>query len=336
MDAWLNKAKPSAGASAASGAGSAKKLKTPIQKKGKIPVAAAAKKKKNAINAATKKKKAKTSTQLLCPVELLTAHHSGKLHSMLNGLNTNAIKDYCQQCKVPRSGAKYKIISLLISHVERVALMSSSVREVGNVGEDGDSNGDGDRHGQYREITFEFSSLSFARAHTKFCKLDVLLKKQTETASSISSSVVVDAKNRWNTIVAAAKGFDFVIYEAITGPKAKQYNGSYGEDGIEANDHVGKAVCLAFINLFVASTLHTNTHTDTDTDDGVHHTIIITEMDIEEGVEFITSNTKCEPYGFYNYDCYLKEATEECKDQFERLSVEQKKKIEDVMATRQW
>jgi hypothetical protein len=336
MDAWLNKAKPSAGASAASGAGSAKKLKTPIQKKGKIPVAAAAKKKKNAINAATKKKKAKTSTQLLCPVELLTAHHSGKLHSMLNGLNTNAIKDYCQQCKVPRSGAKYKIISLLISHVERVALMSSSGRDVGNTGEDGDGDSNGDRHGQYGEITFEFSSLSFARAHTKFCKLDVLLKKQTETASSISSSVVVDAKNRWNTIVAAAKGFDFVIYEAITGPKAKQYNGSYGEDGIEANDHVGKAVCLAFINLYVASTLHTNTHTDTDTDDGVHHTIIITEMDIEEGVEFITSNTKCEPYGFYNYDCYLKEATEECKDQFERLSVEQKKKIEDVMATRQW
>mmetsp|Transcript_10472 Transcript_10472/g.10114 ORF Transcript_10472/g.10114 Transcript_10472/m.10114 type:complete len:338 (-) Transcript_10472:54-1067(-) len=337
MDAWLIKVKPSA-----SSAGTAKKLKTPSRKKGKIPVAAAAKKK--VINA-TKKKKAKNSTNLRCPVDLLAAHQSGTLHHLLNGLNTHEVRDYCQQCKVPRSGAKFKIISLLINHVEMVALVSSSVRAVGNVDDDGngDSNGDGndngngnhDHHSKYRDITLEFSSLSFARAHTKFCKLDALLKKQTKTktasASSISqsSSVVEDAKSRWNTIVAAAKGFDFVIYKAITGPKQKQYNGSRGETGLEANDDVGRAVCSALINLCLASAQEYNK-----TSSLVPTTI--TEMDIEEGVEFITNNTKCEPYGFFNYNCNLKEASEDCKVQFERLSVEHKKKMEDVMATRPW
>lgn len=331
MDAWLIKVKPSA-ATAASSAGAANKPKTPMQKKGKIHAAAAAKKKK--VNNAAAKKKAKNSTNLQCPVELLTAHHNGNLDSMLRGLHTNKVKDYCQQCKVPRSGAKYKIISLLISHVERVALMSPSAGAIA-YGCDGDS------YGKYGEITLEFSSLSFARAHTKFCELDALLKKQTKTktASSMSSispsSVAVDAKNRWNTIVAAARGFDFVIYEAITGPQRKRYNGSRGETGIEANDDVGRAVGGALINLCVASAQEheASMFATTDADDDVHHTIIITEMDIEEGVKFVTSNTKCEPYGFSNYDCNLKEAAEDCKDHFELLSVEHKKKIEDVMAT---
>ena len=63
-----------------------------------------------------------------------------------------------------------------------------------------------------------------------------------------------------------------------------------------------------------------------DADDDVHYTIIIAEMDIEEVVKFITSNTKYEPHGFLNYNCNLKEAEEDFKDQLELWSVEHEKK----------
>ena len=73
-------------------------------------------------------------------------------------------------------------------------------------------------------LTLEFAQLSFARAHTKFCKLAAALEKGKGPAGE-----------RWATIVAAARGFDQVIYTAITGPNRKQYNGSRGETGIEVS-----------------------------------------------------------------------------------------------------
>jgi len=247
-----------------------------------------------------KKKKTNVKNTLTCPTELITAHQAGKLRFMLDAMNTNEIKALCLQCKVPRSGAKYKIIALLTSHVEKVALVSSC---------------GGDQHSKYGVLTLEFSHLTFGKAHTKFCKLDATFKSKM-------SKEPVDAKERWETMVAAARGFDHVIYEAITGTNRKKYNGSRGEVGIEANADVGGAVCLAFVELCVA-----------------YETLMdgnVTKKDIDEGMAFITNNTKCEPYGFYNYNCFLKNATEEYEDQFEVLSEELRNKISEIMVVPQW
>ena len=51
------------------------------------------------------------------PAELITAHRNGALHAMLNAMNTLELKCFCEECKVPRSGAKYKILALLLAHV---------------------------------------------------------------------------------------------------------------------------------------------------------------------------------------------------------------------------
>ena len=150
----------------------------------------------------------------------------------------------------------------------------------------------------------EFSHLSFAKARTKFRKLNETLKKDNDSI-----------RHRWETITAAAKGFDYVIYTAITGPNCKNYNGSRGEDGIEANEEVGKAVCEAFVSVAK------------DMNDEELNTAI---------KDIISKCTKCEPYGFYNYDCYLKDGVEAAKAEFDLLSKDHQKKIEDSMAVPKW
>jgi len=51
------------------------------------------------------------------PAELITAHGNGSLYAVLNAMNTLELKCFCEECKVPRSGAKYKILALLLAHV---------------------------------------------------------------------------------------------------------------------------------------------------------------------------------------------------------------------------
>jgi hypothetical protein len=46
----------------------------------------------------------------------------------------------------------------------------------------------------------------------------------------------------FHTIAGAAIGLDFHTYVAITGPNCKRYNGSRGEDGIEANAEIGASL----------------------------------------------------------------------------------------------
>ncbi|GMI16991.1 hypothetical protein TrLO_g4963 [Triparma laevis f. longispina] len=151
-------------------------------------------------------------------------------------------------------------------------------------------------------IKLEFASISFARANTKFCKLEEALKKKTP-------------RNRWSLIVAAAEGFDQVIYQAITGPNRKQYNGSRGETGIDANLDIGIAVCSAFVS-------------------------VAGEMDVSEFenaiAEVITACTRCEPYGFHNRDCFLGKGVANTQGVFDKLSDQRKEAITSNMATARW
>ena len=257
MDAWLNTGKSAPSKKAGNS-------KAGNSKAGKKPAPA--------------KKKAKASQKLAleCPAELISAHKNGTIHSMLHAMNTNEIKGYCEHCKVPRSGAKYKILALLLDHVEKASFATCH--------DSGTDSG---------ALTLEFAQLSFARAHTKFCKLSAALKKGT-------------ADRRWASIVAAARGFDQVIYTAITGPKRKQYNGSSGETGIEANADVGRAVCEAFVMAAAGMS-----------DDVLDAAV----SDVIEGP------TKCVPYGFDNYSTYMKEGLAAAKGALDLLPEERKKKI---------
>ena len=234
---------------------------------------------------AKKKKKPKPAVSLLCPEELLTAHNNGTLYSLLQSATTNDVKSYCAQCKVPRSGAKYKIVALLTEHVEKAGFAATC-----------------DESSEEGALTLEFSQLSFARARTKFNKLAGDLKKS-------------DGGERWTTIVAAALGFDQVIYNVITGPNCKQYNGSRGEAGIEANEEIGLAVGEALVCAAGA----------------------MEETELDEALEeVISSCTKCEPYGFYNYDCFLKKGAARAAEEFARLPEDRRKKITEAMAVPSW
>merc|ERR1719491_1764176 len=149
MDAWLN-IKPTAKAVLAK------------EMSAKKPVVI---KKNTASKKKTLSKKLKKSVSLICPPELISAQKSGKIHSMLGSMNTQEIKAYCMLCKLPRSGPKYKILALLRSHVQKASFLSRH-----------------DENSDAGALVNEFSQLSFAKARTKFCKLNDSLKKEITSA----------------------------------------------------------------------------------------------------------------------------------------------------------
>ena len=289
MDAWLNTgkiaplAKPLAGLTGRTPLPMATKKKTPSTKTSSTKTVGNAKAGKKPAPAKKKAKARKKVVALECPAELIAAHKDGTLYEMTGAMNTSQIKEYCELCKVPRSGAKYKILALLRTHVEKASFASCC--------ESGTELGD---------LTLEFARLSFARAHTKFCKL---------SGGALSKG---PADTRWGTIVAAARGFDQVIYTAITGPNRKQYNGSRGETGIEANADVGRAVCEAFVCAAAG----------------------MSDVELDAAVsDIINGQTKCTPYGFDGYAAYMKEglAAPVAKGAFDLLPEERQKKIEGLL-----
>jgi hypothetical protein len=70
-----------------------------------------------------------------------------------------------------------------------------------------------------------------------------------------------------------------VILKAITGPNAKKYNGSRGEEGIEVHDECGAVLLQLFLDVCVD----------------------VGDEKFEELIAFIENNNKCSPYGFSNY-----------------------------------
>jgi hypothetical protein len=226
--------------------------------------------------------KAQKEVALECPAELITAFKDGTIYRMLEGMNTNQIKLYCELCGVPRSGAKYKIQALLLAHVKKTSFASCH-----------------DSNTESGALTLKFAQMSFARAHTKFCNLNTKLKRKG-----------ADARTRWETIVAAARGVDQVIYTAITGPNRKAYNGSCGEAGIEADTDVGMAVCEAFV---CAAAGMSDAELDAAIDD------------------VLQAETKCTPYGFDPYSEHMKMAIAAAKVSFDLLPEDRQKRIEALL-----
>lgn len=190
----------------------------------------------------------------------------------------------CSENQLPRTGAKYVLKAALIEHAKQAAFRKEGA-EAGGVAS---------------EVAAQFakSSMKFAGARSLFNKL----VKKSEKIGSVTERV--------DTVLAAAKGMDFHIYTAITGPQAKKYNGGRGELGLEAHQEVADAL----VGLFCAVAPR------------------LSDSQFDAFMAFIQDpkSTRCEPYGF---DCYDRAMNLPTKAKahpgfFEELSPQQQEALE--------
>jgi hypothetical protein len=142
-----------------------------------------------------------------CPEELIELYEKDQIHKQLRDMTTNFLKGICMECGIPRTGAKYKLMSLIYSHVEEGVLRKECDR-------------DGGTRGRVAK-TFAKGALTFKGARALFVKL---VKEFGE---------LPDAVERMESVIGAARGMDYHVHAAITGADAKQYNGSRGESGLD-------------------------------------------------------------------------------------------------------
>jgi len=142
-----------------------------------------------------------------CPEELLELYEKNQIHKHLRDLTTDYLKGICTECGIPRTGAKYKLMALIYSHVEEGVLRKECDR-------------DGGTRGRVAK-TFAKGALTFKGARALFVKL---VK---------GFGALPDAVERMESVIGAARGMDYHVHAAITGPEAKQYNGSRGETGLD-------------------------------------------------------------------------------------------------------
>mmetsp|Transcript_22981 Transcript_22981/g.45620 ORF Transcript_22981/g.45620 Transcript_22981/m.45620 type:complete len:446 (-) Transcript_22981:204-1541(-) len=238
-----------------------KALKLSPDTDGKLLAAA----KKKATTAKAKRATDGKDENWRCSGELLRWVESKTVHQELEKRTTEQLKLVCEENGLPRSGAKYKLKGLLLAHAKAAGFR----HEAAGTG------------GVAAGIATQFakSGLTFARALGLFAKL---VK---------GSSKLANFRERVETVQAAAKGMDYQIYCAITGPNAKKYNGSRGEAGLEAHADVAKALADVFCACAEAGGFMDGG------DDGGGGALFAEFMDWVRD----PSSTKCAPFGFDEY-----------------------------------
>jgi len=182
------------------------------------PTAAEVKQAKKIVAAAAKAKKEKDFN---CPPELLEWKKEGKLRKKLGDLTTDEVKVYCREAKLKYGGAKYKLVASLLDHVEE-ALKREKVDALQALADEDDLSAGA-------ELLFA-KVKSFNAACNLFDKHFGKLAKQHPTAGE-----------QLQVMIGLTRGFDSLLLKAITGPNCGQYNGKYGERGMDGQNKVSEA-----------------------------------------------------------------------------------------------
>ena len=177
-------------------------------------VAAAAKAKKEA-------KKEEEDKNFYCPPELVEWERADKLRKKLRDLTTADLKLYCRQSNIKYGGPKYELVGRLLEHVEE-ALWREKMHALQALADEQDVSAGA-------ELLFA-KVKSFNAACNLFDKHFVKLDKQHLTAGE-----------QLQVMIGLTRGFDSLLLKAITGPNCGQYNGKYGERGMDGQNKVSEA-----------------------------------------------------------------------------------------------
>ena len=197
------------------------KLTRKVLKKGTAssasPTAAEVRQAKKIVAAAAKAKKDET---FHCPPELVEWEKAGSLRKKLRDINTAGLKRFCQESNIKYGGAKYKLVERLLEHVEE-ALKREKTSALQALADEQDVSA-------AAELLFA-EVKSFSAACNLFDKQFVKLNKQHPTAAE-----------RLRVMIGLTRGFDSLLLKAITGKNCGQYNGKYGEKGMDGQNKVSE------------------------------------------------------------------------------------------------
>ena len=233
-------------------------------------------------NLKKKTKKAPTNDSFEITKDIYDWYKNNTIYQKIDGINTEAAKDFCDWNRLPCSGAKYVLRDRLVEHCKlaefrednnlRVTLHDVTTSITIN------DNADDDTISTTSIIQdFATNKMTYASA----CKL---YRKHIFDAKSSSTQAA-----RLKTTIAASRGMDYHLLKAITGKDCKKYNGSRGEEGIELQEEI----CRDFADLYDYIKGRGDKRKD--------------EL-LAELLDFCQKNdsSKCEAYGFYRYDHFIK------------------------------
>ena len=159
-----------------------------------------------------KAKKAKKEKEFYCDPELIKLYNSGLLHDHIRNSITADIAGMCYDNGLPRSGAKYKLVELLLDHVKIGAFKAA--------------------HGSNDSLGGRVAA-EFAGVKVRFAGARSLYRKH------IKNSLKKSCTERLEITLAATRGMDHHIFVAITGKDCGKYNGKYDDVGETMQDEVG-------------------------------------------------------------------------------------------------
>jgi len=184
------------------------------------PTAAELREAKKIVAAAAKAKKEKEDKNFYCPPELIAWKKAGKLHIKLRDLTTPDLKGYCQEANIRYGGPKYELVKRLSDHVKE-AQSREKVDALQALADEQDATA-------AAELLFA-KVKSFNAACNLFDKQFAKLNKQHPTAAE-----------QLRAMIGLTRGFDSLLLKAITGPNRGQYNGKYGETGMDGQNKVSE------------------------------------------------------------------------------------------------
>ena len=226
-----------------------------------------------------KRNKVSADDNFYCTPSLLKWYKDGIIHQVIDSMNTKECQIHCRSNNLKVSGAKYVIRDRLIEHA-RLA----KFREENNITTNDENNLNTNKDNVDKD-DFIISKIEreLASNTLSFAKSVKIFQKHIKNAKKLN--VEKDGKNcyemRLKMTLAAARGMDYQVYRAITGPKRFFYNGKHDDKGIEALGEVSNECDKLYEEC----------------------KDLLTEESLNEFIAFISDEgcSLCEPYGMSYY-----------------------------------
>ena len=238
-----------------------------------------------------KKKKAEASANDWFQITkgLYDWYKNNTIHSQIGNKNTEAAKELCEENGLPYSGAKWALRERLIAHCKL-----AEFREENNLCvtiQDGENmtsitlNDNANADDDDDAISTTGISQDFASKKLTYAAARKLYRKHIKDVKAPH----IQAAARLKITIAASRGMDNHLLEAITGKDRKKYNGSRGEEGLELQEEI----CTEFANLYD----YIKGSDDKKGDELLAELLVFCQKE---------NSSKCEAYGFQRYDHFIK------------------------------
>ena len=218
-----------------------------------------------------KKSNASADDYFYCTPMILEWYKAATIWSEIDKMNTKECQEHCRFNNLKVSGAKYILRDRLIDHAKL-----AQFREENNLTTNDDN------VNKEESITSNIIR-EFASNQLNFSKSVTIFRNHIKSAKKLDTKK--DGKNcyemRLEMTLAAARGIDFQLLKAITGPDRGNYNGKYDEIGIDFQNEI----CNEFLQLYNECKN------------------LLTKESLNKFIKFVNAknSSKCEEYGI-GYD----------------------------------